>query len=243
MSAEEFDEKGFLSSYVFAHREKVLVDYSSEFAECGVISARAQNLIVTTAVSRSDPALVCSFLFAERTVRTCQAAIRLCEIGLVQEAQVLARTALETILHSSALLVKPEVFGDIQSQDDKEGLKFASSILKDLPAGQISPEDEIHLQEMVSRGGGNTFSVYDSAKIAGMLDLYTIQYRFLSALAGHATFRSLGRSFAPDNSEYDLYMGPSIEQLVFTLRIIANFLNISVRNLEKIGGAAKAHNK
>ena len=243
MCKKEFDEKGFLSNYVFIHREEVLVTYSSEFSECGVISARAQNLIVNTAVSRSDPSLVCSFLFAERTVRSCQAAIRLCEIGLVQEAQVLARTALETLFHSSALLAKPEVFESIQSNDDKEGIKFAASILKDLPADQVSPEDEKYLLDMVGRSAGNTFSFYDSARIAGLLDLYTLQYRFLSALAGHATLRSLDRSFAPDSCEYEFYMGPTTNQLELTLGIISNCLNVTVRNLEKVGEMARLNSK
>lgn len=243
MYKKEFDEKGFLSNYFFTHRDEVLVTYLSEFSECGVISARAQNLIVNTAVSRSDPSLACAFLFAERTVRTCQAAIRLCEIGLVQEAQVLARTALETLFHSSALLSKPEVFESIQSNDDKEGNKFAASILKDLPADQVSPEDEKYLLDMVGRSAGNTFSLYDSAKIAGLLDLYTLQYRFLSALAGHATLRSLDRSFAPDNSEYEFYMGPTTNQLELTLGIISNCLDITVRNLKKVGEMTRLNSK
>jgi hypothetical protein len=239
VSAKEFDDKGFLSDYVFAHREKVLVEYSGEFSECGAISARAQNFILTTPVSESEQPLVCSLLFAERTVRTCQAAIRLCEMGLIQEAQVLARTALETLFHSSALLVNPGVLENIQSHDDKEGFKFAASILKELPADQISPEDLIKLQEMMDRGGGDTFSVYDSAEAAGMLDLYAVQYRFLSALASHATFRSLDRSFAPEGGKYAFYMGPSVSQLKLTLSIISKCLSASVLNLEKIKDSVK----
>ncbi|MNB99175.1 hypothetical protein D3C76_389130 [compost metagenome] len=239
MSVEEFDKKGFLSDYVYQHRDEVRDKYSEIFSECEKISEQAQALILSTSVSDSDVPLVCSFLFMERTVRTCQAAVRLCEIGLIQEAQILVRTALETLFHASALLVKPEVFSKLQSHNDNEDIKQARDMLAHVPPEQLSIENKEFLSSVVSRGGGGQFSVFESARISGMMDLYSVQYRGLSSLAGHATFRSLDRSFAPEGSKYALYMGPSTNQLLFTISIIANCLKICVRNLEGIRNRAQ----
>jgi len=231
MSADDFDRKGFLSDYVYSHRTKVLGLYSRQFDECGKLSEQVQYLVVNSSVKETERSKICSLLFAERTLRGCQAAIRLCEIGMVQEAQVLTRTALETMFHSSALLVKPEVIDDMLLNDEHEARKFAESILKDVSEDQVSLEDKDYLEALRDRSVGKQYSVYDSAKITGMSRKYAVEYRFLSALAGHATIRSLERSLAPEDNGYAFYIGPSEDQLELTLSIIAHCLEQCVHNL------------
>lgn len=104
MPARDFDEKGFLSNYVYEHREVVREKYAGGFSDCERISNQAQVLLLETGVRDNDAPMLCSFLFFERTIRSCQAAVRLCEIGMVQEAQVLLRTAYETVFHASAVI-------------------------------------------------------------------------------------------------------------------------------------------
>lgn len=232
MSVYDFDKKGFLSNYVYSHRAKVLDLYAIQFDECGKLSEQAQSLVVNSKVKETDRSKICSLLFAERTLRGCQAAIRLCEIGMVQEAQVLTRTALETMFHSSALLVKPEIVDDVFLNDEHEARKFAESILKDVSEDQFSQEDKDYLEALRERSIGKQYSVYDSAKIAGMSRKYAVEYRFLSAMAGHATIRSLDRSLAPEESGYAFYMGPSENQLELTLSIVAHCLEQCVYNLK-----------
>lgn len=236
MSADEFDRKGFLSDYVYEYRDNVRTLYFMQFDECAALSEKVQDLVVNSAVAHGETSKVCSLLFAERTLRSCQAAVRLCEIGMVQEAQVLTRAGLETMFHSSALIVDPSVIELICLHDETEGKKFADGILKNRSEYDV-PDSKIEfLESLQSRGQGKTFSVYNSAKIAKMLRLYDVEYRFLSAMAGHATIRSLERSVAPKNSGFDFYMGPSANQLKVTLSIVRNCLEQCLINLKIILG-------
>lgn len=234
MSARDFDEKGFLSDYVYEHRAMIREEYAGGFSDCERVSNQAQILLLSTGVSGSDKAMLCSFLFFERTIRTSQAAIRLCEIGMVQEAQVLLRTAYETLFHASALIVDPSIFEKLDSHNDKEDVKQARAILADIPLDQLSEINKKHLKEIVDTRAGQTYSVHCSATAAGMLDLYSVAYRGLSSLAGHATFRSLDRSFIEETNGYSLYMGPTKEQLTFTLSLVAQCLTLSIKGLEQI---------
>ncbi|UST87449.1 DUF5677 domain-containing protein [Pseudomonas siliginis] len=177
---------------------------------------------------------MCSFLFFERTIRACQGAVRLCEIGMVQEAQVLLRTAYETVFHASALIADPTIFKKLDSHNDKEDVKQARAMLTDMPVDQLSEKNKKYLKEVIDTRAGQTFSVHCSAKAAGMLDLYSMVYRGLSSLAGHATFRSLDRSFIEETNGYSLYMGPTENQLIFTLSLIAQCLTLSIRGLGDI---------
>jgi hypothetical protein len=234
MSARDFDEKGFLSGYVYEHREEVREKYAGGFADCECISTQAQKLLLSVEVSDTDAPMLCSFLFFERTIRTAQAAIRLCEIGLIQEAQVLVRTAYETAFHASALIVSPEIFKRLDAHNNNEDVKQAEAMLRDVPPEQLSEENKQFLIEISKSERKGAFSAFESASIAGMSNLYSVIYRGLSSLAGHATFRSLDRSFIEEKNGYVLYMGPTDNQLIFTLSLIAECLKISISGLEKI---------
>ncbi len=234
MPAKDFDEKGFLSEYVYEHRAEVRSKYSAGFLECEKVSTQAQILLLTVGVDEKYAPTLCAFLFFERTIRTSQAAIRLCEIGLVQEAQILVRTAYETAFHASALNVNPSIFKDLDAQNNREDFKQAEAMLKDVPSDQLSEKNRQFLNEVVSKGASGSFSVHRSAQIAGMSDLYSVIYRGLSSLAGHATFRSLDRSFIEEKNGYVLYMGPTENQLIFTLSLISQCLKIAIKGLGEI---------
>ena len=234
MAARDFDEKGFLSDYVYEHREAIREKYAGVFSDCERISNQAQTLLLETGVRDNNAPMLGSFLFFERTIRTCQAAVRLCEIGMVQEAQVLLRTAYETLFHASALIADPTIFKKLDSHNDKEDVKQARAMLADMPAELLTELNKKYLKEIIDTRAGQTFSVHCSAKAAGMLDLYSMIYRGLSSLAGHATFRSLDRSFIGETNGYSLYMGPTENNLVFTLSLIAQCLNLSIKGLGEI---------
>lgn len=234
MLARDFDEKGFLSDYVYEHREEVRKKYETSFSDCERISNQAQRLLLTVGVSDADAPMLCSFLFFERTIRAAQAAIRLCEIGLIQEAQVLVRTAYETVFHASALIVKPDIFKSLDAHNNSEDVKQAEAMLRDVPPEQLSEANKLFLIEVSKSERKGSFSAFESASIAGMSDLYSVIYRGLSSLAGHATFRSLDRSFIEETNGYVLYMGPTDNQLIFTLSIITQCLNLSISGLDKI---------
>ena len=236
MSNDTFASKGFLSSFVCQHKEKVRDEYSQAFMECERKSDNAHELLLKVSVSSVDIPMLCSYLFIERTIRSCQAAIRLCEFGLVQEAQVLVRTAFETLFHAAALVVEPSIFKRLESHEAGEDAKQAKAIKVTAPTGSLTEEQIGWLDEIVASAEEHKHqqSAYESARIAGMLQIYATAYRGLSSLASHATFRSLDRAFTVEDGEYVLTMGPSETQLVFTLSLAARCFELSVDNLEKI---------
>lgn len=234
MASEDFSEKGFLSSSVFVHKKDVRHRYSDAFSQCEEISDIAHQLLLSADADPSDTPTLTAFLFCERTLRTCQAAIRLCELGLIQEAQILLRTAFETSFHAQALLVKPEIFRLLDAHSEKEEAKHARDMLAHIPEDQISDDDRLLLLAMRDTGKAGNFSVFESARVAGMLEHYAVAYRGLSALAGHATFRSLDRSFLKSEEGFELRIGPSEEQLVFTLSLTAQCIGFAVRSLKCI---------
>ena len=203
---------------------------------CEKVSDSAHQLLISVKVDPADPSMLASFLFCERTLRGCQAAIRLCEFGLIQEAQVLLRTAFETSFHAQALIVKPEIFKLLDAHEGTEGAKQAAEMLKDIPPDQLTGDDREALGAIINRGQGKKFSAHDSARIAGMLKHYSVEYRGLSALAGHATFRSLDHSLVEDGDGIELRIGPSENQLVFTLSLAAQCMGFAVGSLKHILG-------
>jgi len=234
MSAKDFREKGFLSDYVYEYRDEIRGKYAGEFSECEEISFKAHQLFLKTSVKDTDRPLLCSLLFFDRTIRTAQAAIRLCEIGLVQEAQILVRTSYETVLHASALLKQPDIFKKIGDLEVFEDTKQARAMLDDIPSEELTELDREDLEEFLHKDGKKNFTVYSSAAIAGMENLYSVVYRSLSSSAVHATFRSLDRSLDEEESGLTLYVGPTENQLIFTLSLIAQCLNISMQGLNDI---------
>lgn len=234
--SDGFEKKGFLSPSVYTHRDSVREKYGPAFSECESHSEIAQALLLNVEISADNLPLLCAYLFLERTIRSSQAAVRLCEIGLIQEAQILVRTAYETVFHASALIVKPDVFDRLQLHNDNEEAKYASAMIRDVTADEISEVNRDFLRERSSATKLPTYSAFDAAQTAGMASLYSVAYRGLSAWAGHATIRSLDRSFVAKDEEHELIMGPSEAQLVFTLSLIAQCLTISATRLAEIMG-------
>lgn len=54
MPARDFDEKGFLSDYVYEHREAIREKYAGGFSNCERISNQAQTLLLKTGVRDND---------------------------------------------------------------------------------------------------------------------------------------------------------------------------------------------
>lgn len=236
MPSDTFAARGFLSDFVYHHKNKVRDEYSQLFVECERRSDLSQAKLIEVTVSSSNVSLLSSYLFTERSIRSCQAAIRLCEIGLVQEAQVLVRTAYETLFHAAALLVRPDIFKRLESHEATEDAKQANAIKSTSPTDSLTEEQIGWLDEVIvnAEEHKNQQSAYESARIAGMLNVYATVYRGLSSLASHATLRSLDHAFAVEDGEYVLIMGPSENQLQFTMSLAGHCLELSLENLNKI---------
>lgn len=238
MANNSFYHKGFLSDYVYEFRKSLRLKYEGAFKESEEISDQAYVLLASVSVKETDIPLVCALLFIERSIRSCQAAIRLCEIGLVQEAQVLTRTAYETIFAASALIAKPDIFDKMSLSSDHEDHKFASAIKINVPLDQVSMDSKLVLERFLKPDKSDGFSVYEAARVSGMLEDYSLIYRGLSSFASHASLRSLDRSMKSEDGVYVMQTGPSDEQLVFTLSIIVKGLKLSLERLLTIKDTA-----
>ena len=97
-----------------AQRDK----YQQPFMESEVASDAAYRLVMTAGADTDQPHMVASLTFIQRTVRSCQAAIILCERGLVVDAQTLTRSAVEALFFGVALINDPSVFARIAREGD-----------------------------------------------------------------------------------------------------------------------------
>jgi hypothetical protein len=227
---DDFSVKGFLSPDIDRYRETVKRVYASEFSHTVALSDQAQKLLMELPVGEEVAAVLAAVVFFERSIRCCQAALLLCESGLVQEAQILVRTATETLFAGAALVTDQEVFHRFARSADHEDSVQARGMLKTL--GETLTLEQMSLLHSVidrARPDAGKYAMYEAAQTAGLGAMYETFYRGLSAKASHATFRSLDKSFVKDGEQYCLVMGPSDDDLSFTLRTIRTCLSETIR--------------
>lgn len=230
-----FASRGFLSSDIEDFKVVIKKQYSEEFDKAAALSERAHGQLLSLPMEEQTARVLAASVFTERTIRGCQGAILLCESGLVQEAQVLVRTATETLFAASALITDDQVYDRMARASDHEDLVQARGMMKS-PSADFTDEHLAALEEVVGRAEENAakYPIYEAAKAAGLLPMYETFYRGLSALASHATFRSLDRSFEDDGENFTIIMGPSDRQLTFTLGTVCSCLSESINCLNKI---------
>lgn len=230
-----FASKGFLSPDIEDFKVTIKKQYSEEFDKAAALSERAQKQLLSLPMEEQTARILASIVFTERSIRGCQGAILLCEAGLVQEAQVLVRTATETLFAASALVADDEVYDRMARASDHEDLLQARGMMKS-PCSDFTDDHLAALEQVVGRSEENAakYPIYEAAKAAGLLPMYETFYRGLSALASHATFRSLDRSFVDDGENLTIIMGPSDRQLTFTLITICSCLSESINCLNRI---------
>lgn len=224
-----FSETGFLSPTIEDFRVLQKVKYHQSFAEAEAASAVAQVTIMGAGVDLAQPHMVASLVFLQRTIRSCQAAILLCERGLVVDAQTLLRSAVEAMFHGIALLNEPSVFARIAREGDIAEAKQADAMIKSLSGDGLTEQNIVDLTDVISRaaGEGKGFSTYDAARISGLMPLYDTLYRGLSGMASHATFRSMDSSLVVEGESASLMAGPTDLHLEFTLGLLKVCLDIS----------------
>lgn len=232
---DALDLKGFLSPAMGFVRDSLKVAYKNSFAAAELASDRAQRSMMQAEVSQTKIPLLASLIFLQRTIRSCQAAIILCEGGLVMDAQTLSRAALEALFHGVALINEPAVFDQMVRKGNEEEGKQADGMLRTLKDYGLTEENIKHLEEIATRGEGEglKLNIFDAARIANLLPLYQTCYRGLSNIASHATLRSLDSSFAVSDEGWSLITGPTELHMELTLRIIRTCLDLSCKVLDE----------
>ncbi len=223
--SSSFEECGFLSQEFEDFKLHISQRYSENFAKVEDLSHATHKLLRDLPVENLTRDKVAAIVFLERSARACHAAVLLCKSGMIQEAQVLVRTAAETFFVGAALLADDSVFLKLAQSSDFEEAKQAEGMLE-FPTYKMSEDHILVLNEVIARKspGDKKYSTYDAAKAAGQLGMYQALYRGLSSIASHATFRSLDRSFVQDGENYAISMGPSEKDLAFTLGLIKRCL-------------------
>ena len=231
---DALDLKGFLSPAMGFVRETLIAAYKNSFAAAESASDDAQRSMMEAEVSQKEIHMLASLIFLQRTIRSSQAAIILCQQGLVVDAQTLTRAAAEALFHGVALINEPAVFAKIARKGDEEERKQANGMLQTLQNQGLTEQNIKDLEEIASRGEGegNTLSVFEAARIANLLPLYQTLYRGLSNVASHATLRSMDSSFAVSDDSWSLVTGPTEQHLELTLRLVRTCLDLSCKALD-----------
>ncbi|WP_455913451.1 DUF5677 domain-containing protein [Pseudomonas syringae] len=228
------DDRGFLSPALACVVAKYRRDYSQHFDEVERYSDIAQELVTAAGVKAGEPHMLASLVFLQRAVRNCQAAVILCERGLIVEAQTLTRTAAEVIFYAGALINDSSVFIRIAREGDIAERKQASAMIETCSALGLTEQNLLDLQPVIDRaeGDGPGFSAHDAARVAGLMPFYDTIYRGFSSSASHATFRSMDSSFVTrEDGAFSLVSGPSTYHLEFTLGILKSCIAVAMQLL------------
>lgn len=236
---DELDEalnlKGFLSPSIDFIRESLKETYNNSFVAAESASDVAQRSMMAAGADWHEPHMLASLVYLQRTVRSCQAAIILCERGLVVDAQTVTRSAAEAMFHGVALIKDPTVFSRIARQCNIDEKKQAEAMISTLSDKGLTDQHITDLTEVIRRGEGKApgFSTHDAARVAELMPIYDTLYRGLSVAASHATFRSMDSSFQITDEQVGLITGPTDQNLEFTLGLVGSCLDIARKTLEE----------
>ncbi|HCR1287960.1 TPA: hypothetical protein ONA97_003017 [Pseudomonas aeruginosa] len=238
VGVDDFNSKGFLSEDLELFRSHVREKYDSLFSHAENLSSQAYCRIMNDDFDFERESNIAIFAFIQRSVRSLQAAILLCHKGLVLEAQVLLRIALECLFFSGALLKSPDIFERLSAQGDNEESKYARINLEGLDGKAFDPEHIAALQDIESRGQErnelSNITVVRAAEISGMKYHYNVAYRGLSTIAAHANFRSFDSTLSVSENGGLFMCGPTEERMEFTLGLICEFVSIAMCQLDEL---------
>lgn len=227
--------RGFLSPSIEFVRENFRAIYTKSFEGAESASDAAQRSMMEAGVDWHEPHMLAALVFLQRAVRSCQAAVILCERGLVVDAQTVTRSASEALFHGVALLNDPSVFSRIARQCDIDEKKQAEAMIRTLSDKGLTDQNITDLTEVIRRGEGDApgFSTHDAARVAELMPIYDTLYRGLSGVASHATFRSMDSSFQVTDEQVALITGPTDHHLEFTLGLVESCLGIATKTFQK----------
>jgi hypothetical protein len=211
------DEVGFLSPEISNWITKHRTANKDWFQLSGDLNRLAQRAIsLITAPSENKQILTAALLFI-RGVASFQATILLAERGMTQDARISVRSCFETVFYLGALLKDPGVVEALIRDDADHRGKLARALLN-LPEGSgLEAEHTARLNRFLndlkqSGTAPESIRVFETAKLAGLDDIYNTYYRGLSNDAAHPSVTSLNRYLASDRAGMvtGLHWGPDV---------------------------------
>ena len=189
------ENRGFLSEFVEQQRLEVRQRHRERFDLADQVSDLGQRLMPQiAAVPRSQQNLLACGYFV-RGLQTLQGSVLMAERGMVAEARILLRSALETLFYLGAAL-KDKEFANLLDRDHvarvEKLIGAHRRLSKDGAPKKFVQEAEVSLEQIRTKlGEGQTLPIADVARRAKMMPTYEGYYRGLSTDAAHPSSLSL----------------------------------------------------
>jgi hypothetical protein len=212
-----FKKEGFLSADTGAFVE----DHHSRFAELFLLASDlnkfAHEKKADIRVNGTDAQHVICFCLYIRILNSYSAAIRLAELGLCHDAEVVCRTAIEALFYLKSCADDRKFTEDFIKSDQADRLKFLNvAIDSNSELNELFKQDRDNISALHTRlkkeVDGEKIrerKAFEAAKKAGLSGMYDYVYRILSQ-STHSSPRSLKRyvSFDSNDKVQELYVGP-----------------------------------
>ncbi len=218
------DETGFLSPQILSWIQRHRTANSDWFQLAENLNRIAHHAITAMEVPSDNNQVFMAALLSMRGLSSFQGTLLLAERGMTQDARILVRSCFETVFYLGALLREPEFVEALIRDDADQRGKMARALLK-LPEGSGLEAEHTEkltrfLDDLEQSGKvPQSIRVFETARLAGLKEIYGTYYRGLSNDAAHPSMVSLNRYVASGDSNEvtGLHWGPDVSDVEDTV--------------------------
>jgi hypothetical protein len=182
-------EQGFLSSGAYAFTQSARQQYSGWFEVADTLNRLAQDVIAALRVPKQDSQRLLGALLSVRLASAFQGCVILTERGMFTETNYVLRSLLEVVFTLAATAADPTFPRRNAYRTVAHQKKLAQALFrisgKDVVEMKIAPEVvQQKINEFtadIKEADVEELSVFEIAKIGGLVDLYESAYRLLSS--------------------------------------------------------------
>jgi len=223
-------ENGFLGNEICGWAQECRTQHREWFELCAEINRFAHRLLFNLEVHSESPRETISALIFTRALDNFQGSVVLAERGMLPQAQILCRCALEAAFSLHAIAkdddtISQLIQGDRRHQlrllkNARELLQNPQSVLRQQTTEQELAARISELEESLRTDRGEPPKIKDLANKGGLLELYYSAYAILS-LTVHSNLRDLEKQLGLDDRGHisTLYWGPdprTVDEVLFT---------------------------
>lgn len=246
----DFDEKGFLGTTIIEFSNSVYKKHSDFFDTCYRINELGQEIKFKFEIHKEDIQESLAAPLFIRILNGFQAVISLAKLGLVFDAKVVLRGALEALFLLKAVCENEKFSKEYIQTDKLRRLKWMElahankhSIFNS--AREYATPDIIKtLKTEIAKYKIKKFSTEDVAKKAKLAMMYDTDYRLLSAEVHSIPFAIGTYYFVDRNKETDeLPWGPSDSDIEYVLFVAIRIVFISLVSTARLFGIEADYEK
>ncbi|MFA6176789.1 MAG: DUF5677 domain-containing protein [Phycisphaerae bacterium] len=222
------EENGFLSEDIAEEAKKYRKDNEEIFCVCEDINRLGQKTMLSLNVHNEHLPTILMALLLTRVISNFQGIILLAERGMINEAKILTRCALELMFAIVAIEKDNKFAFEIVKNDWFEKRKLLNAIIEDNCLGsqdiKIAKEELDKTIQEIKASNLKEISKRDMAIKAGFIHMYNSAYRMLSGTI-HASVRSLNENIGIKGDKiHDFEWGPVYQGMNFILLTAAEAL-------------------